>query len=73
MKLVEVKQVPSRRTDWEEIITQFVKSRMNAAKDDEFIFVDSVTGASFRSTLEKVEEAKKEVSAEYERDGDANW
>lgn len=32
MNLVEVKQVPSRRTDWEEIITQFVESRMNAAE-----------------------------------------
>lgn len=56
-----------------DITAEVEPKKRKALKDDEFIFVDSVTGASFISTLEKVEEAEKDVSAEYERDGDANW
>ena len=49
------------------------KLKKKALKSDEFIFVDSVTGSTFISTVEKVENAEIELSEVYNRDKMAAW
>lgn len=49
------------------------KLKKKTLKEDEFIFLDSVTGSTFISTLEKVMEAEKKVSEHYANEGYADW
>jgi hypothetical protein len=49
------------------------KLKKKALKEDEFIFVDSVTGSTFISTLEEVREAEIKVSEHYDNEGYADW
>lgn len=49
------------------------KLKKKTLKEDEFIFVDSVTGSTFISTLDKVEDAEIELSEAYNRDKMAAW
>lgn len=49
------------------------KLKKKELKEDEFIFVDSVTGSTFISTLEEVREAEIKVSEDYDNNGYADW